>query len=209
VGRYIRIWFSSPFIIKVISNNLGLVTMAMHPGLVKAVSNIPGIGMPEISETQAGWRSSLLSGKEGNDLVTLYKGNSSNGDALLISESHFSENTSFKNVGQMIESNSLKLGYPMYYIKEALGLKDIPLNTAYPLLYRSASIVLEAERLHIKNAILILESSELTPTLTSIYQDFANLLSTSNQINCLHQSNLPGRANFYFGLFDSKQNQFQ
>jgi hypothetical protein len=182
--------------------------MVSPPGLIKAVSNIPGIGLPEISETKLGWKSSLLSGREGNDLVNLYLGHSSNGDALLISESQFSENPGFKSVGEMVNANSLTLGYPMYYIKVALGLKDIPLDITYPLLYRGASIVLEAERLHIKNAVLILESSELTPTLTSIYQDFANLFSANNQINSLHQSNLHGRANFYFGLFDSKQHQF-
>jgi hypothetical protein len=182
--------------------------MVSLPGLIEVVSKIPGIGSPEISETKLGWKSSLLSGREGNDLVNLYLGHSSNGDALLISESQFSENPGFKSVGEMVNANSLTLGYPMYYIKGALGLKDIPLNITYPLLYRGASIVLEAERLHIKNAVLILESSELTPTLTSIYQDFANLFRTNNQINSLHQSNLHGRANFYFGLFDSKQNQF-
>ena len=181
--------------------------MVSLPGLIKAVSSIPGIGMPEISETRMGWKSSLLSGREGNDLVNLYLGQSSNGDALLISESQFLENPGFKSVGEMVNSNSLKLGYPMYYIKEALGLKDIPLNTMYPLLYRGASIILEAERLHIKNVVLILESAKLTPRLTSIYQDFADLFGTNNQINSLHQSNLHGRANFYFGRFDSKQHQ--
>jgi hypothetical protein len=92
--------------------------------------------------------------------------------------------------------------------KEALGLKDVPLHIAYPLLYRSASIILEAERLHIRNAVLILEAPELTSVISSAYHDFADLLSANNQINCIHHSNLPGRANFYFGLFDTKQNQF-
>ena len=182
--------------------------MAPLPVIIKAVSKIPGIGLPEIAETRLGWKSSLLSGKEGNDLVTLYTGKSTNGSELLISESQFSENPSFKNIGQLVNANTLKLGYPLYYIKEALGLKDVPLHIAYPLLYRSASIILEAERLHIRNAVLILEAPELTSVISSAYYDFADLLSASNQINCIHHSNLPGRANFYFGLFDTKQNQF-
>jgi len=186
---------------------MGLVSMASISGLIQAVSKIPGIDLPEISQTQSGWKSSLLSGREGNDFVTLHIGKSSNGVDLLIGESQFSEEFEIKNVGQLVNSKSLTLGYPMYYIKEALGLKDIPLNIVYPLLYRSASIVLEAQRLNIKTAVLVLETSQLTHTLTSAYQDFSNLLCASNQINNLHQSNLHGRANFYFGLFDTTSHQ--
>jgi hypothetical protein len=170
----------------------------------KAVSNIPGMSSLEILETKTGWKSSLLSGREGNDLVTLHLGKIDNGNSVLISESHLSEKSEIKKVGEMISSNSLTMGYPLYYIKEALGLKEIPINTAYPLLYRSASIVLEAERLHIQNTFLILESSDVSRVVIELFQGFANLLCSNNQINCLHKSNLHGRANFYFGLFDTK-----
>ena len=107
----------------------------------------------------------------------------------------------------MINSNSLTLGYPMYYIKEALGLKEIPLNIAYPLLYRSASVILEAERLHIQNAVLILHTSDPSKVITNSYEDFADLLCSGHQLNYFHRSQLRSRANFYFGFFNTNKNQ--
>ena len=175
--------------------------------VTRVLSTIPGIGLPEISEVKSDWKQALLSGKDGNDLVTLFLGKSQNGDAFLASESQFSEKLGIDNVGEMIKANSLTLGYPLFYIKEALGLKEIPLNTAYPLLYRSASILLEAERLRIRNAVLILESSNLSSIALNVYQDFAKLLCEDWQLNYFHKSQLIGRANFYFGLFDANQKQ--
>ena len=181
--------------------------MALFSGLAKMVNNIPGIGLSEITETKADWKSSLLSGREGNDPVTLHLGKMQNGNTLLISESDFSEKLVIKNVGELINSDSLTLGYPMYYIKEALGLKEIPLNTAYPLLYRSASVILEAERLHIQNAVLILHTSEPSKVVTNFYEDFADLLCSGHQLNYFHQSQQRSRANFYFGLFNTNKKQ--
>ena len=174
----------------------------------RAIGKITGIDTFELSESKADWKSALLSGREGNDPVTLHIGKIDNENSVLISQSYLSEKSEIKKVGEMIKNNSLTLGYPLYYIKEALGLKEIPLNTLYLLLYRSASVVLEAERLHIQNTILIVESTCITRDITEMYQDFSNLLCGDTQINFLHKSNLKGRVNLYFGLFDKKQFQF-
>ena len=175
--------------------------MSTNSGLLRAISTIPDIGQTEISETKVGWKQSLLSGKDGNDLVTLHLGKSELAGELLIGQSKSINKSSVKNVGEMINADSLTLGYPLFYIKEALGLKDIPMDTCYDLLYRSASVVLEAERLHIKTAVLVLDNAS-TETAFGDYENFAHLLKGDGQINCFYKSQLRGRVNLYFGLFD-------
>ena len=175
--------------------------MSTNSGLLRAISTIPEIGLTEITETRVGWKQSLLSGKDGNDLVTLHLGKSELAGELLIGQSKSINKSTVKNVGEMINADSLTLGYPLFYIKEALGLKDIPMDTCYDLLYRSASVVLEAERLHIKTAVLVLDNAS-TETAFGDYQNFAHLLKGTGQPNCFYKSQLQGRVNLYFGLFD-------
>jgi len=175
--------------------------MSTNSGLLRAISTIPEIGLTEITETKDGWKQSLLSGKDGNDLVTLHLGKSELAGELLISQSKSINQPLVKNVGEMISADTLTLGYPLFYIKEALGLKDIPMATCYALLYRSASVVLEAERLHIKTAVLVLDNAS-SDTAFGDYQNFAHLLKGPGQPNCFYKSQLQGRVNLYFGLFD-------
>ena len=176
-------------------------------GLAKVLGKIPGMDLSDITETKVGWKSSLLSGRKGNDAVNLYIGKILNGKTVLISESYFSDHLGVKTVQEMINSNSISSGYPLYYIKEALGLKEAPPEIVYSLLYRSASIVLEAERLRIQNAVLIIEVPEFSKSANDYYKDFTSLFCSDYQPNCFHQSQLRGRVNFYFGFFNTKLNQ--
>lgn len=175
--------------------------MILIPELIEVVSYELGIDLPSISEVKSEWKSSLLRGNMDNR-VTLYLGNDSHGDQFLISRSNFSKDRDLVTYAGMVEEKSLGVGYPMFYIKEALGLKDIPMKIAYSLLYKSASLILEAERLEIKNSVLILDTTKLTESFDIAYQKFAKLLCFNHQINHLHKSNYKGRANFYFGLFN-------
>jgi len=179
--------------------------MSTIQSYVNALSGLPGLGLPEIFESKFGWQYNLLSHRAQKDLVTLHIGKIQNGDHLIISESGFTENPKISSVSEMVNANLISMGYPLYYIKEALGLKNIPLDTSYSLLYRSASLVLEAERLHIKNTVLILETNEVTPIVNNFYKKFTKLFCDGGQLNCFHQSELQGRARFFFGLFESNQ----
>ena len=183
--------------------------MSTISGLVDALSTIAEIGMPQIVETKANWKDPLLSGKNGNDLVNLYLCKSENDQSVLVSRSDFSQDLVGKTVSNMVDANSISLGYPMIYIEETLGLKDIPLNISYALLYRSAGVVMKAERLGFHTAILMLDSSDLNYEENNIFKNFAALLLADNLKNCFHKCGLKCRVNFYFGLFDSNKNQIK
>jgi hypothetical protein len=177
--------------------------------LVNKLSTIAEIGMSQVVNTEMNWKDPLLSGKVGHDLVDLYVCKNQANLTVLVSKSEFSLKLVSDTVGQMVDANSISLGYPMFYIEEALGLSDIPLNTSYALLYRSASVVLNAERLGFKNAILMLESSDLSTEENNIFTNFASILLTENTKNYFHKCSTKSRVNFYFGLFDSNKNQIK
>jgi hypothetical protein len=93
------------------------------------------------------------------------------------------------------------LGYPLYYIKESLGLKEIPPDISYSFLYKSASLILEAERQNFKNAILILSSLNSSEYVEH-FESFSQLFNCDSKINVIFKSPLLGRVNFYFGFFE-------
>ena len=177
--------------------------------LIDALSSIAEIGELQVVDTEINWKDPLLSGKIGHDLVDLYFCKNKNNLSALVSKSKFSCELVSDTVGQMVDANSISLGYPMFYIEEALGLKDIPLNTSYALLYRSASLILHAERLGFQNAILVLEKSDLNTEEDNIFKEFVSLLSVDDAKNYLHKCSAKCRVNFYFGLFDSNKNQIK
>ncbi len=188
---------------------LGELIMSTISELVDALGTITEIGKLKIVDAEMNWKDPLLSGKIGHDLVDLYFCKNQNNFSTLVSKSRFSYDLVSDTVGQMVDANSISLGYPMFYIEEALGLKDIPLNTSYALLYRSASLILHAERLGFQSAILVLEKSDLNAEEDKIFRKFVSLLSADNAINSFHKCSTKCRVNFYFGLFDSNKNQIK
>lgn len=183
--------------------------MTTISGLLGSFSSADEISLSQIEETRLGWKDALLSGKHGNDLVDLYLCKKPNKKLLLLSLSEFNEGIVNITVSEMVDASFISLGYPMIYIEEALGLKDIPVETSYSLLYRSASVILEAERLNIEDAVLLLKSTNSSAAGCEVFKNFAKLLSSDNAVNSLIKSSLKSRVNFYFGLFDSNKNQIK
>lgn len=180
--------------------------MTTISGILETLSAVAEIGSYHVTEIRLGWKDALLSGNKGNDLVDLYLCHNQKNNPILIGVGKFIESEANTTISDMVDANLVSLGYPMVYIEEALGIKDIPIEISYSLLYRSASVILEAERLNVRNAILVLVGSNSDTTENKAFHSFATLLCDESEKNLLHKCALKSRVNFYFGLFDSTSN---
>jgi len=176
--------------------------MSIIQDLLKKHYSFSGIGNLEPTETRFEWKDPLLSGKGVKDLVNLHLCKLQSEELALVSESLLDLSSCGYSVQDMLNSQYIALGYPLFYIKEAFGLKDIPFEISYALLYRGASVILEAERMKVKNAVLLIETRALTESEYLVFKKFTMLVCGVDAVNSLNKCSLKSKVNFYFGLFD-------
>jgi hypothetical protein len=169
--------------------------------LTQSLNHSSGIEADKIKLSALNWKDSLLSGNVQTSLVNLYSVVAKNQTKSLLSFSICESNIDKTTLNDRISEGVIGLGYPLYYIKESLGLKEIPLNISYSFLYKSASLILEAERHNFKNAILILSSLN-SSAYVEHFESFSKLFNCDSKINIIFKSPLLGRVNFYFGFFE-------
>lgn len=74
------------------------------------------------------------------------------------------------------------------FLKDLLGLDEIPANIRYQLLHRTASAVLEAQRFNAKRAILLIHSFSPEKLWFDDFADFVRLFGKVPQIDKMLQA---------------------
>ena len=104
-----------------------------------------------------GWENSLLRGVSdlSHDLWLLGKNGSTN---VSISVMGLTESSLLRTVAELHGTHSIGTGYPLFYLKEALGLSDVPEDICYNFLHQAATAVLEAEHMNAQSAVVLVQA---------------------------------------------------
>lgn len=127
--------------------------------------------------------------KSQNDIWVLAK---TDGDLVSIAVEGKVSEPFDRTVAEWLESGTPGKTVRLQFLKDTLGLQEVPDSIRYQLLHRTASAIREAERFHASHAVMVVHSFSPTQAWFEDYQAFVALfVSVSSAPSRRYERKLP------------------